>query len=358
MKYNYFFHLLICIVAVGCSEPDVQFKNFNASGKAIDYKGRVEKLNDSAVALISSAAFAETKVIGDSATLYLSSGNDQHHYVVVELNGQNSKRYKVDGSPISIDLGNNDTTLVRIFKANEALTGDVILNKISAQNLIPAEDPKQPLIEFIGNSITCGMGADTRELSCSEGEWYDHHNAYLAYGPRVARALNLDFRLSCVSGMGMYRNWNDEDQPVMPDVYENLRLNADSTKKADLSRKPDIVSIALGTNDLSFGDGTKERSDFDQQKFVENYTNFTKRIFELFPDTQVALLTSPMVGEKEQQVLLESLKQVKENLKNRPISIFEFDNMQPHGCDSHPDIDDHAKMAQQLIPFFKGLLKF
>jgi hypothetical protein len=28
----------------------------------------------------------------------------------------------------------------------------------------------------------------------------------------------------------------------------------------------------------------------------------------------------------------------------------------PHGCDYHPDIDDHILMADQLIPFYQELL--
>ena len=48
-----------------------------------------------------------------------------------------------------------------------------------------------PLIEFIGNSITCGAAADVSEVPCGSGVDYDQHNAYYAYGPRVARMLGL-----------------------------------------------------------------------------------------------------------------------------------------------------------------------
>ncbi|MBO9684249.1 MAG: hypothetical protein J7502_16550 [Flavisolibacter sp.] len=50
-----------------------------------------------------------------------------------------------------------------------------------------------PLIEFIRDSITCGVAADTSEMRCGKGEYHDYHNAYYAYGPRVARNLGVNY---------------------------------------------------------------------------------------------------------------------------------------------------------------------
>ena len=48
-------------------------------------------------------------------------------------------------------------------------------------------------IVFIGNSITCGALADSTVEPCGMGAYHDHHDAYYAYGPRVARALDAEF---------------------------------------------------------------------------------------------------------------------------------------------------------------------
>lgn len=356
MNFRYLFLFFVLNLLTGCNQKKSKLE-FLANDELIQYQGRTEKINDSAVALISSASYAQFKVIGDSCTFFISNGDQDHSFVLLEVNQEYQGRFKVDGNPIGLKLSSSDTSEVKIFKATEASTGDVIFNKIIAENLLEIEDENAPLIEFIGNSITCGMGAQIDEIPCDTAEWYDQHNAYLAYGPRTSRSLNLDFRLSCVSGMGMYRNWNDEDQPVMPDVYENLRLNDDATKASDLTRKPAIVCIALGTNDLSLGDGEKERSEFSQDKFVTNYIQFVEMIFNHFPETKVTLLTSPMVGEKEQKILLESLQIVKDHFSEKPVFLFEFEKMEPNGCGGHPDIEDHKKMADQLTPFIKDILK-
>ena len=357
MKSSYFALVILTILAISCKKEKKVAEDFLAGNSAISYQGRTDQINDSAVALISSGSYVKMKVVGDSCTLFISNGYQDHSYVAIEVNEDYQGRFLVDGNPIGLKLASKDTSNIKIYKATEATTGDIVFHKISAENVLKAEDEEKPLIEFIGNSITCGMGAQTEEIPCGSGEWYDQHNAYLAYGPRAARTLETDFRLSCVSGMGMYRNWNDEDQPVMPDVYDNLRLNADSSKTQKPYRSPDVVSIALGTNDLSLGDGEKERSDFSPEKFVENYIGFVEKIFQKFPETKVTLLTSPMIGENEQGILLESLQKVKDHFKDKPVFVFEFEQMKPNGCGGHPDIEDHKKMAHQLTPFLKKVLK-
>ncbi|WP_051201380.1 SGNH/GDSL hydrolase family protein [Christiangramia portivictoriae] len=356
MKYWHFTLFFLILISVGC-ENIKKKKEYLAGNSKIQYNGRVQKIKDSSVILIGAGSNAQMTVVGDSCLIFLSNEDQRNGYVSIEINNDYKGRYQVNNKPIKLPLGSVDTSNVIIYKATEASTGDVIFNKIIAENLLNTEAEKTPLIEFIGNSITCGMGAQTEEIPCDTAEWYDQHNAYLAYGPRTARRLNLNFRLSCVSGMGMYRNWNDEDQPVMPDVYENLRLNADSTNAADLGRKPDLVSIALGTNDLSLGDGEKERSDFSQEKFVENYIGFVEKIFQYFPETKVTLLTSPMIGENEQGILLESFQKVRDHFTDKPVFVFEFEQMKPNGCGGHPDIKDHKKMADQLTPFLEKVLK-
>ena len=207
-----------------------------------------------------------------------------------------------------------------------------------------------------------GFGNDATTIPCGTGDWFDQHNAYWAYGPILARALNADYVLSSVSGYGMYRNWNDEhkDEPIIPEVYENLYLNKDSSKPYDFKFQPDLVSICLGTNDLSDGDGTKPRLPFNEEKYISNYINFIKTVYKHAPNTRLVLLNSPMVSGERNTTLVNCLKKViqafKEDTTHKPIELFEFQPMIPNGCGSHPDIADDKVMANQLIPFFKKLL--
>ena len=350
--------LLLALAAtfLSCNQTSKKIQFFSSENTSFKYFGR-HTTKSGSVALIGSASSVQTRVFGDSVAPVFESP-ENHHYVSVELNDEYVGRYRVKNDTLRLNLPNKtEANELKIYKDTEAAVGDLIFVGLQADKIEPPIEEDRFTIEFIGNSITCGMGADTSKLGCDEGESYDQHNAYMAYGPRVARALKANYRLNCVSGMGMYRNWNDEDQPVMPKVYDNLRLDADSSQKADFSGKaPNIVSISLGTNDLSTGDGEKQREPFDQEKFVSTYIDFVEHIFELYPNTQVALLSSPMVDENEKSLLEESLEQVKSHFEENRIAVFNFKSKTGNGCSGHPDLQEHKEIAQELIPFFRNLM--
>lgn len=183
----------------------------------------------------------------------------EHNYVSLELDGAYIGRLRLeneDMKPFTIRAEEKSANhRLKIYKATEASNGSVAFGGIKALkiNKLPKEPTRS--IEFIGNSITCGMGIDWKEIPCDGRVWYDQHNAYWAYCPRAARELDARMLLSSVSGIGMYRNWNGVG-PVMPEVYSDLYLNAEGKKLYDSkSFNPDLVSICLGTNDFSDGDG-------------------------------------------------------------------------------------------------------
>lgn len=362
MRPLYFF-LFISLFLAGCKSehpqkvPENEFfeahnKNFTTSGRTLD--------TEEGTILITSAAWIKTLVYGDTITVFLKSDNEQHQYVAVELNEKYQGRFRITKDTLKFALPKPDSVnTLKIFKETEASNGGVIFNGLRAKKIDKPSEEKRAKIEFIGDSITCGMGADTSEIDCEEGEWFDQHTAYMSYGPRVARQLNVDFEVNCVSGIGMYRNWNDDDQPVMPDVYPYLHLNGDHGKRAIVNKEdpPQIVSIALGTNDYSLGDGEKLRLPFSRDQFREKYISFIESVFDIYPETKVALISSPMTGEEEGKELIEILKEIEKELADHPIEVFEFQKMDAQGCTGHPSVEDHQQMAEQLLPFYETLLK-
>lgn len=351
----------LLIVTLFCSCQSAQppeMKYFKAEHENFSYSGRSISSAEGRE-LIASAASVSTRVAGDTVTVFLKSNNENHQYVAVEINKEHLGRFSIKKETLKFALPASDSTsLLTVYKETEASNGNIIFSGLRVQNTEKPAEEKRAKIEFIGDSITCGMGADTSEINCEEGEWYDQHSAYMAYGPRVARALEVDFEVNCVSGMGMYRNWNDEDQPVMPDVYPYLHLIPNKGQKAEVKEEnaPQIVSIALGTNDFSLGDQQKERSPFNAEKFRENYIGFIKTIFDRYPNTKVALISSPMAGENEGEELISILKDIKRELADHPVEVFEFQKMTAEGCTGHPSVEDHAAMAEKLLPFYRELL--
>lgn len=366
LKKNFLVVLISCLF-LNCtfSQQNVDEKNSLPAAELKPY-GRFEFDKDGNLELISSAVHFGFSFTGEECTLYaFMTDANNHGYLQYELDGVYQKRIKVNGGSvqtITLTANTNGEHTIEIYKCTEATTGSIFIQKITGENIHAIKPSTAPLIEFIGNSITCGAAADTSEVKCGQGIYVDQHNAYYAYGPRVARALHTNFILSSVSGIGIYRTWN-MDNPSMPQVYEKARLITNDTTFWDFKMyNPKIVSIALGTNDMSHGDGVHARQPFDSAVFVKDYTLFVQGVKSKYPKAKIALLSSPMINGDDRILLQNCLTEVKQNIdalysSDKPVALLFFKPMHGGGCGGHPSVEDHAVLAEQLIPFFKDLLK-
>lgn len=323
-------------------------------------------LNNDRLELISSAVHFGFSFEGSEFEIFASvSGGLDHNYLQYELDGVYQKRIKISknmSGPIRLTTPTAGHHVVWIYKATEATTGPVFVEKIQAGKARALAVANAPLIEFIGNSITCGAAADPSEVPCGAGPYHDQHNAYLAYGPVVSRRLGVNFILSSVSGIGIYRSWNRES-PSMPQVYDKADFLAGSSRYWNFNNyDPKIISMALGTNDLSNGDGRTQRPPFDSARFVTEYISFVKSVKSRYPLAQIALLSSPIVEGSKNILLQNCLTTIKNKIDSlqpsgKPVALYFFKPGKGRGCTGHPNVEDHAIMANELFPFFQNLLR-
>jgi hypothetical protein len=336
--------------------------------KTFLYAGRVDMLEDNKAVLIGTASSVSFNFSGEKCSVLLQSIDswEHHNYVVLELDGQYIGKVRIEKGPVqSFEIKVTSKQKVHsltIYKGTEATMGNVLFAGTTAK-LMTITSVKKNKIEFIGDSITSGAANDPSTIPCDQGEYFDHHNGYYAYGPIISRNIEVDYLMSSVSGIGIYRNWNDEgpEVPIMLAVYENLYLTKDASKpKYDFDFQPEIISIALGTNDFSNGDGTKERTPFSPEKYVSNYVNFIKMLYLHNPNAQLVLTNSPMVNGEKAVIFEDCLNKIKAEFdtdkSHKPILIFKFKPMTPSGCSGHPDIAEHKIMAAEYGPFLKNLL--
>lgn len=360
----YHFAIILCLFGLSCSSSKKTSATADVlQASALQPFGRFDMIGDK-LELISSAANFGFSFEGTECKVFASVPGG-HNYLQYEIDGVYQKRLKIEAgstAPIVLAASEGGKHTVWIYKATEAHTGPIFIQSVSAKSIKSLLRPTAPMIEFIGNSITCGAAADPSEVPCGQGVYHDQHNAYQAYGPRVARTLRVNYMLSSVSGIGIYRNWNS-DGPTMPQVYEKTDFQANSTRLWDFGKyNPKVVSIALGTNDFSRGDGKKARLPFDSAAFVNAYIKFVTVVKAKYPAAQIALLSSAMVNGDNRTLLQNCLAAVKQNVdaaysSSKPVAVYFFKPMQARGCGGHPNVEDHAILAEELAPFFEGLLK-
>lgn len=276
-----------------------------------------------------------------------------HNYIEIKVDDGPSRRIRTNGRENRIVLAEGlkkGKHRIVICKNTEANIGYLEPTGIICEKLLKQPPKPGRKIEFIGDSITCGMGIDEGEVPCGKGEWYDQHSAWYAYGPRTARALQAQWQLSSVSGIGLIHSCCNH-KIVMPGVFDKVNMYDDSLRW-DFSRyQPDVVTVCLGQND-----GIQ-----DSVAFCSAYVTFVQRLRGYYPKAQIVLLNSPMADARLNDVLVRYITAVKKALAtegDKQVAAFFFKKRYNMGCDAHPGREDHAEMSEQLTVFIRQLMRW
>ncbi len=325
---------------------------FPADDKRIQYTGRVDFSNPRRPRFWASGAYVTARFSGPSCELLINdeASGPNHNYLHVVVDGRAS-RLRLTGKTntlrVAKGLSAGPHTLL-LVKDTEAGIGYLEIVGLKCAGLLPPPPRPARKIEFIGNSITCGMGADAAAVPCKTGQWFDQHNAYDAYGPTVARALSAQYHLTSVSGIGLIHSCC-EMKITMPEVFDKLNQR-DNLGTWDFARyQPDVVTVCLGQND-----GVQ-----DSTQFCGAYLEFLQTIRARYPRATIVCLTSPMADAQLSAALRNYLTGTVAAARaagDQKVFKFFFPERYVGGCDSHPTLAEHAKLAQQLTAYLKTVV--
>ena len=224
--------------------------------------------------------------------------------------------------------------------------------------LVEAPALPERKIEFIGNSITCGYGVESIEMTDPFEDETENH--WLTYANIVSDSLKAQHTSISRSGIGVYRNFDGPKSGSaenMPWQYEYTLFNKHNEKWNFAKYQPQLVCINLGTNDLS-------TNNYDIQLYEKNYRMFLKTVRTKYPNAKIVLITGPMLGEKESGEQRTVLNRIcKEANKKGDKEIYRFDfTFQTgdlgYGASWHPSKLQHRKMASELLPFLRKLMNW
>lgn len=362
MKRKYIPLILLMIIAIlACKEQKMTFFPTNHPG--LTWQGRTYADSTGNVYLTGSASSLSFRFYGSKCRIWLqnSAPGEEYNYISLTIDGVHHPRRPIRYETFSaVDIlpsEKKDFHQVTLYKETEPVNGSIIISAVEAESLGELPTSTRKKIEFIGNSITVGMSADESLVRCDAGTWYDQHNVYDAYGPRAARALDMDYMVNGFSGIGVYRSTRDE-YPLIKDVYESAFFGPDpSSPRWDFKKfTPDYVSICLGTNDFSDGGGMTPRPPFDPELFIPAYVDFLKMVHGHYPAAHIIITNTPMLPSALNGILSQCLEEIKLKAEAEGImslSIFSFSKMYTSGCGGHPGVEEQGKMAEEFVMFLK-----
>ncbi len=255
--------------------------------------------------------------------------------------------------------------IIRVIKLSESAMSTCGILEIETDGVISPTAPKDLLIEFVGDSITCGYGVDDEDR--------DHHFATgtedvtRAYAYKTAKELVADYSMVSFSGYGIVSGYTATGEKLgnqlVPDYYEKLGFSYGTYKEEykpqnmawDFAKlQPDLVVINLGTNDMSYVLDKEER----REEYIAGYLAFLKTIRKNNVGARL-LCVLGMMGEDLCPAVEEVVERYKQETGDTKISYMGFTDQLPEDgyvADWHPTENTHTKAASRLTEEIKKVM--
>lgn len=208
---------------------------------------------------------------------------------------------------------------------------------------------RQRQIEFIGDSHTVGYGDLSATVACTKAKVWADTDDTKAFGPITARHYDADYQINAISGRGVVRNYNGGKGDTLPQAYPYVLFDK-KQKYEDPAWKPQVLVIALGTNDFSTplrpGERWKTRDELHAD-YEATYLRFLEQLRARNPNAYfIVWATDIGTGEVEREskkVVWQLKKRGDKNIAYVPINRLSFG-----ACNSHPTLADENVIAHKL----------
>jgi lysophospholipase L1-like esterase len=330
---------------------------FDADDERIRYNGRFDFQDPKAPSFDWSATGIEVNFSGTEITILLQDGRNSYNVEVDERSQVLKTEWGKEAYLIAENLEPGQHHLA-LSKRTEAYVGAAEFMGLIITGGELESPPSAPdrLIEFVGDSITAGYGNEGESPDC----WFtpDTQNADQTYAAMTARELNAGYTLIALSGLGVIRNLRAESavsaETAVNFINRALGLNPYVIWPADRG-VPDAVVINLGTNDFSSVPFPAD------EEFISAYMELLGAVRTRYPQAMIFAVAGPLMLGPAPRVIETAVQRfVSENDDNLLQFVLIENNLESSaedfGCDYHPNVQGHRKIADQLILFMANRL--
>lgn len=341
-------------------------KTFAPTAEYVRFLGRAMEA-DNTLWMVHSGTGMEFTFTGTSATIkvkpdssFMTRSNQAR--IAIYVNGQRVVDDMVDKMEKVYTVFESETPAectIKVVKLSEAAYSTFGITSVEATcigDIRPTADSGR-LIEFIGDSITCGYGVDDEDAT--------HHfsttteDATKTYAYKAAEKLGADYSMVSFSGYGIISGYSGDGNKVpeqsVPQYYEKLG-NSGGTYLGDYvaqdtgwdftKHQPDVIVINLGTNDSSYvkSDAAKK------EEFTAAYAEFLKQVRSKNPDATI-LCTLGILGAELYSCIEDATERYTAETGDVNIYTMKFDAQSMSdgiAADWHPSEKTHEKAAEKL----------
>ena len=330
----------------------------NSTSPFIEYTGRIDFSNPGTPEFSYSGVSIRACFTGTGIGVIMDDNVGQNFYQVI-LDGRLIDTLMVTTGKKSYTLASgleDKTHEIELFKRTEEMFGKTrffgfIVDE--GESLTAITGIREELIEYVGNSITCGYGNE----GVSGGTFGPStENHYMTYAAMTSRNFNARHLAVSKSGIGIYRNYagpSSGNEDCMTNYYTRIFLY-DENPKYSFAEQPDLVCINLGTNDFSTPGG-------DSTLFVNNYFRLIDTIQSKYTMPDIICLLGPMLGDPALTQVRNYISFVADSANNKGKGNVYFFEMSQQtgslgtGIDGHPTVAQHRKNGMELTEFIKSL---
>ena len=290
-------------------------------------------------------------------------------YIGIVVSEQLNDRFMCKEGEQWITLWNSSCTAtkdIQIVKLTENNFGKFAILEIETDGKFEeAKTKNKPMMEIIGDSITCGFGNEAPDKDAPFVT--EEENGWDSYGAVAARELGFDTSFICSSGICAIKLGKSLGEPeAMEDIYSYTDYFYSKKKHNDLTewdftKNPaDMIIINLGTNDSAYLLQNQHNGrETSIKEFGAGYLRLVETIREKNGNDAIIICTLGPMDYLLAEEIKKTVKQMNDSGDNRVyyylFSPIDFEK-EGYGCESHPSSASHTRMASELTQYIRTII--
>jgi len=213
--------------------------------------------------------------------------------------------------------------------------------------LPPARPVRQ--IEFIGDSHTVGYGNSAGKRDCSQDEVWATTDTSRGIAGLTASHYGAAYQVNAISGRGIVRNYNGFAADPLPQAYPYVLFDK-AGRYRDATWQPQLIVIALGTNDFSTPLNSGEKWKTRDQLHADYEQTYARFVRDLRARNRGAffLLWATDMADGEIAAEVGKVARALQQSGERRIAFVPITGLRFGGCHFHPDLADDKKISAAL----------